>query len=134
MRFFASREATTIAEPPEPSRFSGAKSLKLKAESLKQIQTLWQAGRRRRGISVYSVCSVDSKMLIFRAFRAFRGSNSMFWLRLDRSRSIRIHWWFFFFWWFLTEAVGGHDDVVVLLNVTIAHPVQKRPAAYRIKR
>ena len=31
MRFFASSEATTIAEPPEPSRFSGAKSLKLKA-------------------------------------------------------------------------------------------------------
>ena len=27
------REATTTAEPPEPSRFRGAKSLKLKAES-----------------------------------------------------------------------------------------------------
>ena len=32
------------------------------------------------------MCSVDSKMLIFRAFSSFRGSNSMFELRLDRSR------------------------------------------------
>ena len=76
MRYFTAREATTTAEPPEPSRFRGAKSLKLKAES--KYRHLEQAGARRRGISVYSVCSVDSKMLIFRAFRAFRGSNLCF--------------------------------------------------------
>ena len=35
---------------------------------------------RRRGISVYSVCSVDSKILNFRVFRVFRGSNLIFWL------------------------------------------------------
>ena len=31
MTSFATREAMTTAEPPEPSRFRGAKSLKLKA-------------------------------------------------------------------------------------------------------
>ncbi len=33
MMSFPPREAMTTAEPPEPSRFRGAKSLKLKAES-----------------------------------------------------------------------------------------------------
>ena len=42
--------------------------------------TILSSGYRRPGgeASVYSVCSVDSKMLIFRAFRAFRGSNLCF--------------------------------------------------------
>ena len=71
MTSFATREAMTTAEPPEPSRFRGAKSLKLKAES--KYRHLAGRGPAARH-SVYSVCSVDSNMLIFRAFRAFRGS------------------------------------------------------------
>ena len=56
--------------------------------SLHTNKTYRSLSARRRGISVYSVYSVDSKMLIFRTFRAFRGSNSTVWLRLDRSRLI----------------------------------------------
>ena len=70
MMLFPPREATTTAEPPEPLTFQHSEIFIFK-QILQRI--VGPAARH----SVYSVCSVDSNMLIFRAFRAFRGSISI---------------------------------------------------------
>ena len=68
MMLFPPREAMTTAEPPEPLTFRHSEIFIFK-QILQRI--VGPAARH----SVYSVCSVDSNMLFFRAFRAFRGSN-----------------------------------------------------------
>ena len=73
MMFSALREATTTAESPEPLTI-------LHSDSIMNKQNLQEelVGPATRHFSVYFVCSVDSKMLIFRVFRAFRGFSLMF--------------------------------------------------------
>jgi len=61
-------ETITTAEPPEPLD-SFAVGFSFCKTSLPEL-----VGPAAR-LSVYSVYSVDSKILIYRAFRAFRGSN-----------------------------------------------------------
>ena len=75
MTSLASREATTTAAA------AGAADCFQHSEFILFKQILQRIDGPAARHSVCSVYSVDSKILIFRVFRAFRGFSSMVWLR-----------------------------------------------------